>query len=392
MNFFEVLKYYSNLSENFTSSFVKFLLIPDEKHGLGYHLFQSILDLLGGNIRFHHVINKQDEFIIPENEKSLGKSYGRIEISIEFSYRDPETNYARKAIILIENKIYESSIKNEDTQGKKQIIRYLDYLETVNKADYKQLIYLLPETTDLQRFSEYYLADIESHPLKSALIFLYWKHPEEVESNKLYKKYFLHEKSFITVFERIIDDETRWRIEPLDPNLLYLIKSFIHTVYNNFNFKESDDSLIQKYADFKSNLSAIDTLLYKKLGEFEEYVKKATGKPVNDSMSTRSIKVGIPVPEQYYKKDYRNPQFLVLLKELVTIDETTYFPLVFEEYYHGTPHWDLQKVEDYIKAKGLKYHRNPKEGTIKVYIGSDTALNDVIDFERLKNFRYDKRS
>ncbi len=89
-----------------------------------------------------------------------------------------------------------------------------------------------------------------------------------------------------------------------------------------------------------------------------ESVRQANGKPINDSMSTRSIKVGVPVPEQYYKKNYSNPQFLLLLKEWVTFDDINYFPIVFEGYYHGTPHWDLQKVEGYIKEKGMKYDIN----------------------------------
>jgi len=392
MNFFEILKYYSNLSENFTSSFIKYLLIPTEKHGLNYYVFESILQLLGDEILFRHVINKKDELIIPENEKNLGKNYGRIEISIEFSYRDQHENRAKKAIILIENKINEYSIKNEDKRGKKQIIRYLDYLASLNKVDYKRLIYLLPETVNLQELSEYYFHDIDTHPLNRSLTFLYWKHPQELEAHQIYNKYFLPKKSFISLFEKLIKDETKATIDPLDPHLLYLIKSFIHTVHNNFTFEVHDDTLIQKYSDFKSNLNAVDGALYKKLLEFEDVIKKTTGKPVLDSMSTRSKKIGIPVPQQYYKKEYKNPQFFFLLKEVITIEEQNYFPIVFEEYYFGTSHWDLQKVENYFKIARQKYQLNQNEGTLKVYISKDSDLQAVIDFDKLKSFRLDRRN
>ncbi len=61
----------------------------------------------------------------------------------------------------------------------------------------------------------------------------------------------------------------------------------------------------------------------------------------------------------------------------------------------SSPVWvdrDIQKVEDYAKTQGLEYRMNPKGGTITVYIASDTSLNDVINFDRLKSFRLDKRS
>ena len=255
-----------------------------------------------------------------------------------------------------------------------------------------QVASLLPETTDLQDLSEYYFDEIESHPLRDSLSFLYWKHPEHIEARELYENYFLQGKSFITVFERIIQDEAQSLIAPLDPNLLYLIKSFINTVNNNFAFDENDDALIQKFSDFKDNLYVVDRDLHQKLIEFEGYIKYKVGKPLNDSMSTRSVKIGIPVPQPYYKNDYRNFQFLLLIKELGTFEDKNYFPVIFEGFYYGKPHWDIQRLESYLKRKQLNYHLDLNEDTIKVFIMKDTILDDVLDFEQMKGFRLDKSS
>lgn len=282
MNIFRILS--SNdgsINEPNVSSFLAFLLNPNEDHGISSLLLQELLnEFISVNsaylskIQFSKRITDLSSYsgfsitIMPElsvNIESENKRKRR-DIDIVIEIKDNKTNTLMYSICL-ENKISDSSISKKDTQLEDELNGLSSYYSENNMAPEIYFIYLTPTPSEISRIAfEKLNYEKKCH--------LYWDNHAESVFNKLIK---------------IFNNESQGLIDPINTQSTYLIKSFLSFIKTNFkSYVEERNEKLEKndygkpvrdhLIDFVSQLQIEKPLAVLDLRKmFGEYVFKATG-------------------------------------------------------------------------------------------------------------------
>lgn len=227
MNIFRILS--SNdgsINEPNVSSFLAYLLDPNEDHGLSALLLQEILnDIIEidnnflEKIQFSNRVTDLSKYsgysitIIPElsvNLEKKGKKKRRdIDIIIEIT--DNKTNTLLYAICL-ENKITDASINKNDSQLEDELIGLRNYYSESEQNPEIYIIYLTPTPSNISSFSF-----------------------EKLNYNKKYHLFWDNdEKSIFNKLNTIFNREKDGLIDPINNQSSYLIKSFLSFIKTNF--------------------------------------------------------------------------------------------------------------------------------------------------------------
>lgn len=273
MNIFRILS--SNdgsINEPNVSSFLAYLLDPNEDHGISSLLLQKILnDIIDVDDKFLTKINFNDRVtdlskysgyainIIPELSVNLEKRGGkkRRDIDIIIEITDTKTNELIYSICL-ENKITDSSINKNDSQLEDELKGLENYYSESIHSPEIYIIYLTPTPSKLSNYSfEKLKYDKKCH--------LYWDNHENSVFNKL-----------INIFNNEVDG----LIDPINNQSSYLIKSFLSFIKTNF----------KSYIEERK----------------EKLEKKSYGKPVIDLLKDFSTTLGF---NKEYKIDFIRNKF-----------------------------------------------------------------------------------
>lgn len=282
MNIFRILS--SNdgaINEPNVSSFLAYLLNPNEDHGISSLLLQTILndlividDTYLKKIQFEGRITDLSTYsgfsinIIPELSVIInndGKKKRRdIDIVVEiFNDKTKEILYS----ICIENKITDASISKKDTQLQDELNGLKDYYSDNNFNPEIYVIYLTPHPSEISRNSFEKLNYQQKHHL-------YWD---------------LNDNSIVNKLINIFNDEKIGIIDPINDQAAYLIKSFISFIKTNFksyikermekmNRKNYGKSVIELLNEYTKTLNPDEEFpIYKIKKGFSEFVLKNTG-------------------------------------------------------------------------------------------------------------------
>lgn len=294
MNIFRILSSHDgSINEPNVSSFLAYLLNPNEDHGLSSLFLQEILNdfLILNNkhlskIKYEnritdlskysaYYLNIQPEFTV-FLMKDLKKKKRDIDILIEIY-----ENITNKIIysICIENKITDNSIIKSDTQLDDELSGITNYYKENDLNPDIYLIYITPEPSDISKNSFSKL----NYDKK---IHLFW--------NK-------HENSIYNKMLKIFNMENNAIIDPINNQSTYLIKSFLSFIKTGFiSYIEEREKILEKrnygkpvidhLKDFsqtlkKENLYQLDDIR----DMFSKYVLEKSG--VNLKNSTRNAHI-----------------------------------------------------------------------------------------------------
>ncbi|MFD1315253.1 PD-(D/E)XK nuclease family protein [Namhaeicola litoreus] len=282
MNIFRILSSHDgSINEPNVSSFLAYLLNPNEDHGISSLLLQEILNELINvdtnflsKIQYKNRITDLSQYsgysinVMPELTVSLnqeGKKKRRdIDILIEIvDDRSKEIIYA----ICIENKITDASINKTDTQLQDELngLKALYAESALNPEIY--MIYLTPQPSDIASQSFEKLEYEKKYHL-------YWANHENAVFNKLIK---------------IFNDENQGLIDPINDQVSYLIKSFLSFIKTNFKSyieerreflekKNYGKPVIDLLNDFAAKLEEDKSYAIAKLKkQFSDYVLNESG-------------------------------------------------------------------------------------------------------------------
>ncbi|MDX1699858.1 MAG: PD-(D/E)XK nuclease family protein [Melioribacteraceae bacterium] len=282
MNIFRILS--SNdgsINEPNVSSFLAYLLDPNEDHGISSLLLQEILndfieinDQFLTKIKFNNRITDLSKYsgfsinIIPELSVNLEKKGKRkrrdIDIIIEIT--DNKTNELIYSICL-ENKITDSSINKNDSQLEDELIGIKNYYSESKENPEIYIIYLTPSPSNSSTYSFEKLDYNKKYHL-------YWDNSENSIFNKLIK---------------IFNNERDGLIDPINNQSSYLIKSFLSFIKTNFkSYIEERKEKLEKKSYGKPVIDLLQdfskTLEFNKeykidfiRNKFSEYVLSITG-------------------------------------------------------------------------------------------------------------------
>lgn len=273
MNIFRILS--SNdgsINEPNVSSFLAYLLNPNEDHGISSLLLQEILNDITeldetflSKIKYNNRITDLSKYsgfsinVIPELSVNLevkGKRKRR-DIDIIIEIIDDRTN-AIIYSICIENKITDGSINKKDSQLEDELIGIQNYYAESDFNPEIYVIYLTPSPSEISSFSFNKLDyDKKYH--------LYWSENENSIFNKILK---------------VFNDEREGLIDPINNQSSYLIKSFLSFIKTNF----------KSYIEERQ----------------EKLEKKSYGKPVIDLLKDFSLTLN---SEEEYEVDYIRNKF-----------------------------------------------------------------------------------
>ena len=273
MNIFRILS--SNdgsINEPNVSSFLAYLLDPNEDHGISSLLLQEILNDITNTdkkflskIQFNYRITDLSKYsgytinVIPELSVNLEKKGKRkrrdIDIIIEIiEDKTKEIIYS----ICLENKITDSSIIKDDVQLEDELKGLQNYYSESNLNPEIYIIYLTPNPSIVSDAS---FAKLEYENKYH----LYWDNHDNSVFNKLLK---------------IFNDEKDGLIDPINNQSSYLIKSFLSFIKTQF----------KSYVEEKR----------------EKLEKNNYGKPVIDLLKDFSALLN---PNQEYEIDYVKEKF-----------------------------------------------------------------------------------
>lgn len=308
MNIFKILSSYDgSINEPNVSSFLAYLLDPNEDHGISSLLLQSLLeDFIRLNPEFLKDIqinskianlSKYSNFNIdikPEKQvfydKDDLKKRRDIDIVIEISDNE-KILYS----ICIENKITDSSIKKSDSQLKEELEGLeKHYDQEANKS--KPQIYLIYLTPKLSDISKKTFDDLEY----DKKLHVYWDN----DSFSIFEK-----------LSKILNDDSLGLIDPLNYQVVYLIKSFLSFIRTNFKSYEEEKEknrerknygkpVLDHLNDFakilKNNKDYEISYIQK---EFAKYVKKESG-GVELNNGTNKIHTLLSIVNENNRKHY----------------------------------------------------------------------------------------
>jgi len=282
MNIFKILS--SNdgsINEPNVSSFLAYLLNPNEDHGISSLLLQEILqDIITVDNNLFKKIQFEDRVtdlsklsgytvnIVPEltvNLNKKGKSKRRdIDILIEI-YDDSKNEIIYS--ICLENKITDQSIIRHDSQLQDELIGLQNYYKDQGETPEIYVVYLTlsPSTTASDSFDKLDY-DKKHH--------IFWRN---------------HENSVFNKILNIFDKEKLGLIDPINDQTSYLIRSFLAFIQTNFkSYIEEKNEKIEKKKygkpvidylnDFAKTLNVSQEYEVKLLREeFSNYILELTG-------------------------------------------------------------------------------------------------------------------
>jgi len=227
MNIFKILS--SNdgsINEPNVSSFLAYLLNPNEDHGISSLLLQEILnEFILKDVKFLDKIQYKNRItdlsnysgysinVLPELSVILNKNgrKKRRDIDILLEIKDNKTNKLFYSIC-IENKITDASIIKNDTQLEDELKGIRNYYLDSDESPEIYFIYLTPFPSKISEDS-FSKLDLDKK------IHLFW--------NK-------HENSVFKKLIKIFNDENKGLIDPINNQTSYLIKSFLSFIKTNF--------------------------------------------------------------------------------------------------------------------------------------------------------------
>ena len=358
MNIFRILS--SNdgsINEPNVSSFLAYLLDPNEDHGISSLLLQEILndiieidDKFLTKIKFSNRITDLSKYsgysinIIPELSVNLDKKgkRKRRDIDIIIEIVDNKTDELIYSICL-ENKIVDSSINKNDSQLEDELIGLENYYAESKQNPEIYIIYLTPSP---------------SNPSRDSF--------EKLDYNKKYHLFWDNDKnSIFNKLIKIFNNERDGLIDPINNQSSYLIKSFLSFIKTNF----------KSYIEERK----------------EKLEKKSYGKPVIDLLKDFSKTLEI---DKEYKIDFIRNKFseYVLSISGIELHNTTrnahIILSIVNERNRG--HYNVKRADDERKnifcysnnsKKLIKLFNPQTEPDIKVYFRGD----DEIEFIKSKS-------
>ncbi len=298
MNIFRILS--SNdgsINEPNVSSFLAYLLNPNEDHGLSSLLLQEILnefltiksDYLN-KLQFNGRITDLSNYsgysinVLPELAVNIlhenKKKRRDIDIVLEITdSNDNEILYA----ICIENKITDSSIIKNDSQLEDELDGLNNYYSENKLKPEIFVIYLTHTPSDISTAS-FDKLDYERK------YHLYWDNHDNSVFNKLIK---------------IFNNENQALIDPINNQTVYLIKSFLSFIKTNFKsyIEERQEKLEKKnygkpvidhLIDFANSLSFDESFSINSMKKrFSDYVKKKSGIKLHNATRNAHISLSI---------------------------------------------------------------------------------------------------
>ena len=307
MNIFRILS--SNdgsINEPNVSSFLAYLLDPNEDHGISSLLLQELLidiaeinkDFLS-RIRFDNRITDLSKYsgysinIIPELSVNLEKKgkRKRRDIDIIIEIIDDKTSEIIYSICL-ENKITDSSIIKGDSQLEDELKGLENYYSESSFTPEIYIIYLTPTPSNASSYS-FEKLDYDKK------IHLYWDD---------------HEKSVFNKLIGIFNNEHDGLIDPINNQSSYLIKSFLSFIKTNFKsyVEERKEKLEKKnygkpvidlLNDFSKTLNTEEeyTIEYIR-NKFSEYVLNISGIELHNT--TRNIHITLSIVNEKNRGHY----------------------------------------------------------------------------------------
>ncbi len=298
MNIFRILS--SNdgsINEPNVSSFLAYMLNPNEDHGLSSLLLQELLNeflLVDSNfllkIQFENRIADLSKYsgysvnIIPEMTvyfNNVGRNKRRdIDVLIEIiDNRTDEVLYA----ICLENKITDTSINKNDSQLEEELKGLKNFYHECKLDPEIYLLYITPSPSNISEFS---FSKLDY----SRKCHLYWNNEDNSLFNKLIK---------------IFNDESNGLIDPINNQSSYLIKSFLSFIKTNFKsyIEERKEKLEKKsygkpvidhLKDFSTILEMDKTYSIKYIKQkFSDYVYNVSGIELNQGTLNAHIYTSI---------------------------------------------------------------------------------------------------
>lgn len=307
MNIFRILS--SNdgsINEPNVSSFLAYLLDPNEDHGISSLLLQELLNDIAeinndflAKIQYNNRIADLSKYsgysinIIPELSVNLEKKgkRKRRDIDIIIEIIDDKTSEIIYSICL-ENKITDSSIIKNDSQLEDEMKGLENYYSENNLKPEIYIIYLTPVPSKASSNSFKKLDyDKKYH--------LFWDNHENSVFNKLIK---------------IFENEQDGLIDPINNQSSYLIKSFLSFIKTNFKSyveerkeklekKSYGKPVIDHLKDFSKTLKedeeyTIDFIRNK----FSEYVLNLSG--IELHKTTRNIHITLSIVNEKNRGHY----------------------------------------------------------------------------------------
>ncbi|WP_182103210.1 PD-(D/E)XK nuclease family protein [Niallia taxi] len=259
MNIFKVLS--SNdgsINEPNVTSFLAYLLDPNENHGLGSRFVESFLTpiVLANNERYKDLIYNnrvrdlsrnskyevrvQAEVKVIRIESEVVKKTRDIDIVIEL-FDQNFSDIVPKYSFCVENKINDGAIQKGDNQLFDEIIGLVNYYKGSSLEKEQPLvafIYLTHSGSQraINEFNEL-LPTLEIEGLSVPCYHLFWG-GEELERLEI---------TLVDLLSRILKEETVGKIEPIYDYTKHTIKSFISFIYSGFkSYKEEKNLLVEK--------------------------------------------------------------------------------------------------------------------------------------------------
>lgn len=307
MNIFRILS--SNdgsINEPNVSSFLAYLLDPNEDHGISSLLLQEILnefikvnkDFLS-KIQFENRVTDLSKYsryiinIIPELTVDFDKNgkKKKRDIDIILEIIDSKTKEIVYSICL-ENKITDQSISKNDSQLEEELKGLENHYSECEISPEIYVIYLTPSPSEISRRSFNKLEYEKKYHL-------YWDKHENSVFNKLIK---------------IFNNENEGLIDPINNQASYLIKSFLSFIKTNFKsyVEEREEKLEKKnygkpvidlLKDFSRKLEFNKPYSINQIrNDFSKYVLDTTGKDLHKT--TRNIHISRSIVNEKNRGHY----------------------------------------------------------------------------------------
>lgn len=300
MNIFRILS--SNdgsINEPNVSSFLAYLLDPNEDHGLSSLLLQEILNQiievdyeflkkirLGNKVKDLSKYSGYSINVFPELTVSIqeGIKKKRRDIDIVLEIKENKTEEILYSIC-IENKITDSSIIKNDSQLEEELKGIENYYFEREISPEIYIVYLTPSPSEIASYSF-------SKLNYGKKIHLFWKKGEA-------------KNSVFDLLLKIFSYENDGYIDPINSQSSYLIKSFLSFINTDFKsyIEEKKEKLERKnygkpiidhLNDFASNLSFDEEYDFENIKIlFFNYIKLITQHELGKARVTDEIVVGI---------------------------------------------------------------------------------------------------
>jgi hypothetical protein len=352
-----------NISETNISAMLVYLLDPSNDHGLGDKFLKKIIgklknEELKNNKKLQSYLDNSSgyevdieyEFPVNVEETESINSIRKIDIVIEF-YNEESKDIPEFAIA-IENKI-QSTSANDKNQFKDEIVG----LKSSYKDDYKTdidvyFILICPENKKIEKmFSE--IADNKVRIL--------WKNQKDDKKT---------DKSSISdIFKDILRDECEAKIDPLSTEVIYILKSFVAFIDNDFKSEDINEKgernkygkpVVEYLADIRDTLDANTEYDVQDIkDELFKIVKEKSGQPLTNQ--TRN--------DQFYKVTVNAPSRASLYISKPLDDRYSLF------YYSDS---------DKTKIKRFDYEKSPENIDIYWDAKGETIPKTLLELRKMK--------